>query len=122
MDISGLSTNLTQYTTSLAGAADAESLKNKINASGNKDSDDEKLMEVCKEFESYFLEQVYKGMLDTVPTTELTSSANNTLLDYYKDEFVKEVASNTTNQGNGLGLAQQLYEQMKRNNVTPDVD
>lgn len=121
MEMSGLS-NLTQYTQSLAGASSAENLKAKISASDNKDTEDAKLMEVCKEFESYFLEQVYKGMLDTVPTTELSSSANNTLLDYYKDEFVKEVASNTTSQGEGLGLAQQLYEQMKRNNVVPNVD
>ena len=38
----------------------------------------------------------------------------NQLMDYYKDEMVQQIASDSTEQ-NSLGLAQMLYEQMKRN-------
>ena len=34
--------------------------------------------------------------------------------DYYKDNMIQEIASDSTEQ-EGLGLAQMLYEQMKRN-------
>ncbi|MDL2301209.1 rod-binding protein [Lachnospiraceae bacterium OttesenSCG-928-D06] len=75
---------------------------------------DEELMDVCKQFESYFLEQVYKQMWKTVPKSEESSGATSTLVDYFKDEFVQQMATDSIEQ-NTLGLAQTLYEQMKRN-------
>ena len=36
------------------------------------------------------------------------------MLDYFKDEMIQKVAEDSTEQ-NSLGLAQMLYEQMKRN-------
>lgn len=77
-------------------------------------ADDEKLMDACKQFESYFVEQMYKQMMATVPEDPLDSGTNSVLVDYYKDNLVKEYASKTTEQ-EGLGLARMLYEQMKRN-------
>ncbi len=79
----------------------------------SKASDDE-LMSVCKEFESYFLEQCFKEMMKTVGNEESSSAATSTLVDFYKDSFVQEMAKQSTEQ-NSLGLAQTLYEQMKRN-------
>ncbi|MCM1043978.1 MAG: rod-binding protein [Candidatus Gastranaerophilales bacterium] len=75
---------------------------------------DDELMDVCKQFEAYFLEQVMKAMVKTIPSQESESSSTNSLLSYYKDEMIKEVASESTERS-GLGLAQSLYEQMKRN-------
>ncbi len=72
------------------------------------------LLEVCKEFEAYFLEQVYKEMFKSVDLFGSEDSSMSTLLDYYKDNMVQELASQTTEQSGGK-LAQQLYEQMKRN-------
>ena len=87
----------------------------------NKDyskASDEELMEVCKDFEAYFLEQCFKEMMKTVGNDEENSDASlastNTLIDYYKDTFVQEMAASST-ETQGLGLAQTLYEQMKRN-------
>ena len=71
-------------------------------------------MDACKQFESYFLEQMFKEMMKTIPENEDTSSSNSQLMDYYKDEMVQQIASDSTEQ-NSLGLAQMLYEQMKRN-------
>lgn len=75
---------------------------------------DEELMSVCKEFESYFLEQVFKAMQKMVPESENQSSSTKQLQDYYKDEMIQQLAKDST-ETNSLGLAQTLYEQMKRN-------
>ncbi len=80
---------------------------------------DEELMDVCKQFESYFVEQVYKEMLKTIPESEKSSASQSTLMDYYKDQFVQTIASQTT-ESSSLGLAQTLYEQMKRTTLTAE--
>ena len=71
-------------------------------------------MDACQQFESYFLEQMFKEMLKTIPKNEELSGSSSTLLDYYKDEMIQNIAAESTEQ-NSLGLAQMLYEQMKRN-------
>lgn len=76
---------------------------------------DDELMSVCKEFESYFLEQVFKSMQKMVPEHEYESSSSKTMMEYYQDELMSQFAKDSTNSGEGLGLAQMLYEQMKRN-------
>jgi len=79
---------------------------------------DDELMEACKKFEAYFLEQCFKEMWKTTGTPESDSAAMNTLKDYYTDTLISEVATQSTEKSS-LGLAQMLYEQMKRNyNIT----
>lgn len=75
---------------------------------------DDKLMEVCKDFESYFTEQVFKAMKKMVPENEDSSSSSSGYLDYFEDMLNQEYAAAST-EGEGLGIAQMLYEQMKRN-------
>lgn len=94
------------------GSTDA--LENTLNSDLSKATDDE-LMDVCKEFEAYFTEQVFKSMQKMVPESDEDQSASTKQLqDYYKDEMFKTVAENSAENGS-LGLAQTLYEQMKRN-------
>ena len=114
MDINGLTSAYSQYANNLSGNATSEALSNKVSNQNYENATDEELMEVCKEFEAYFLELMYKEMMKTVPESELTSGANSTLVNYFKDEMVKDVAAQTAEQSN-MGLAQTLYEQMKRN-------
>ena len=71
-------------------------------------------MDVCKEFEAYFLEQVFKAMQKMVPESDHQSSYTKQMQSYFKDEMVQKLAKDST-ETNGLGLAQTLYEQMKRN-------
>lgn len=97
----------------------ASSATDKAAGAVNKDKDyskatDEELMKACKTFESYFLEQCFKEMMKTVKTDEYSSGSTSTLVDFYKDEMVKTIAEQSTEK-EGLGLAQMLYEQMKRN-------
>lgn len=78
----------------------------------SKPSTDEDLMEVCKSFEAYLLEQVMKGMEKTIPSDE----KKNPYLDYFGDILYQEYATSAT-ENQGLGLAQMLYESMKRNGL-----
>ena len=79
------------------------------------DASDEELMDVCKDFEQYFVEQVMKEMEKTIPRNEEDEDASmSQLRDYYKDEMIQQLAEEVCDKQN-LGLAQQMYEQMKRN-------
>ncbi len=74
---------------------------------------DEELMDVCKQFESYFLEQVMKGMESMIPKSDDEDSSMSQTVDFFKDTMIQELASEST-QSQSLGLAQSLYESMKR--------
>lgn len=108
MDISSV---YSQYMNQAASNASAGKMESKLNADYTKASDDE-LMEACKEFEAYFVEQMFKAMEKTVVKSE--ESKDNTLVDYFKENLLQEYAKTATEQEN-YGLAQTLYEQMKRN-------
>lgn len=133
--ITGLSsTNYSDVYDSKAG-----SLTNKLTDIDYSKASDDELMSVCKDFESYFVEQVLKSMekmakIDSededsnlftsmagIGGTEDTSL--NTLESYFGDEMVSSYAKLMTdsNHGKGLGIAQTLYEQMKRNYSTESI-
>jgi peptidoglycan hydrolase FlgJ len=79
-------------------------------------STDDELMDVCREFESYFTEQVFKSMYKMVPQTESQDNSAKQLKDYFQDQMITEY-SKKASEGEGLGIAQMMYEQMKRNKV-----
>lgn len=102
-----------QYTQAAAGSQASQRLENSLQGDLSNATDKE-LMDVCKEFEAYFTEQVFKAMEKMVPEHEETSASNAQLKDYYKGELIKQYAEASTEK-NGLGIAQMMYEQMKRN-------
>ena len=75
---------------------------------------DEELLDVCKQFEAYFMEQVFKQMEKTIIKDESSSGSSTALVDYFKDSALQELTKTST-ETQGLGIAQALYEQMKRN-------
>lgn len=103
-----------------ASRQSAEKLQNQLKSDYSQATDDE-LMDVCKQFEAYFLEQMFKEMVKTIPTSEESSGSTSSMMDYYKDMMIQNVASTATEQS-GLGLAQMLYEQMRRNYGMDGVD
>lgn len=108
--------SLNMYTSYISG----EAATNKTEASMNLNKDyskatDDELMDACKQFEAYFLEQVMKEMFKTIPESEESSDANSNLVDYFKDNMIQELAAQST-ETNSLGLAQMLYDQMKVTN------
>ena len=112
MDISSIYGSSALDSTAYTNAANqtASKLQNQLNGSDYTKATDDELMDACKQFEAYFLEQMFKEMMKTIPESDETSSSNSQLM----DEMVQQIASDSTEQ-NSLGLAQMLYEQMKRN-------
>lgn len=112
MDINSLgSSYLDTYKTQADSAA--SKLEGQLDGDFAVKSDDE-LMDACKQFEAYFVEQMFKEMMKTVPASEGTSSYASDLMDYHKGNMLQELATDST-ETNSLGMAQMLYEQMKRN-------
>jgi flagellar protein FlgJ len=112
MDIGSLTSSYSDLYASASNASTSK-LESQLKSDYSNATDDE-LMDACKQFEAYFVEQMYKEMIKTIPENEDSSSSGTTMLDYFKDEMIQDIASETTEQSN-LGLAQMLYEQMKRN-------
>ena len=114
MDISGLSSIYTDYVKNQSDSYKLEKMKADWQEK-NKGTDDEQLMDACKQFEAYFVEQMFKEMQKTVPKTDYSFQSTGTMVDYYRDNMIQEIASMTTENGE-IGLAQMLYEQMKITN------
>lgn len=111
MDISGLTSGYNEIYGKIAEQSTSrleEGLKGDLSK-----ADDEKLMDACKQFEAYFLEQVFKEMQKTVKIDQ-SDSTQNSMLDFFKDQTIQKIAADST-EHQSLGLAQMLYEQMKRN-------
>lgn len=80
------------------------------------DASEDELMEVCKEFEAYFTEQVFKSMEKTVTAwSDDEQDLSSKYKEYATETLMQEYASSAAEQSGGLGLAQMLYEQMKVN-------
>lgn len=114
MDLNGISSWQTDYLQA-QNAAETK-LKETINNTDYSQATDDELLSACKQFEAYFLEQIFKEMQKTVDCVKAddSSSPNGNLVDYFKDSAIQELAATSTKL-QGLGLAQTLYEQMKRN-------
>lgn len=87
-------------------------LEGKLNSSDLSKADDDELLEVCKEFEAYFVEQIFKGMEKMVPKDKETSSSKE--VEMFSDKMYQKLAKDTT-EHTDFGIAKKLYEQMKRN-------
>ncbi|MBQ2609083.1 MAG: hypothetical protein II586_01875 [Butyrivibrio sp.] len=120
-DISGINaTGITEYAMRESKNASTEALKNKLEQTNEKSSDDE-LWAACKGFESYFLEQIFKEMQKSVDALkpEKSDNSTSTLVDFFKDQTLQDVcATSVDKQSNGF--AQMLYENLKRNYDIPE--
>ena len=115
MDIGGVGSAYADYLTKQASGNKASSLQSKLENSGES-VDEKELMDACKEFEAYFMEQVFNSMLETtkVFSDDDENGYASKMVDYFKDFAVQELCGKVT-EGSGLGLANTIYEQMKRN-------
>ena len=111
-----------QYAAGMLSTSGNTSATDKLQSSLEKTdyskSTEDELMNVCKEFESYFVEQVFKALEKMVPENEDDSSSGvSSYMDYFGDMLTQEYAAAATesDNGRGFGIAQMLYEQMKRN-------
>ena len=111
--LNGLSDVFNDYSDIYNKNSSAGNIKNKLESTDYSKSTDDELMDACKEFEAYFVEQAFKAMQKMVPENEESSSSD--YMEYFGDTLVQEYAKSATNQGDGFGIANMLYEQMKRN-------
>ena len=115
MEINGMGSAYSDYLMNSATSGKISALESKLDTDSYANASDEELMDVCKEFEAYFLEQVFDAMMKTatVFSDEEENGYAAKMVDYFKDTAVQELTAQATEQ-NGLGIAQTLYEQMKR--------
>ena len=128
------------YTDSTTYSSKTSSLENTLNYSDLSTADSDKLMSVCKDFEEYFVEQMVKSMVkmasvdgssdadDYSSLFGLSSDSDDSYLSsmssYYGSQMVTKLTESLCDDtnGNGIGLAKTLYEQMKRNYNIQDTD
>ncbi len=75
-----------------------------------KNGDNEKLKKACIEFESYFLNMMFKSMRSTVIQNEgifAKSNAERIFQDMLDEQMTKDMAN-----AGGIGLADMMYKQM----------
>lgn len=99
------------YTSDIASASSvsADKLEESLTSTNLENATDEELMDVCKSFESYFIEQIFKEMKKSVKSED----DEGEYMQYFGDVLVESYAEEATEAG-GIGLAQMLYESMKR--------
>ena len=82
--IDGLSSQLYNQINS-ASTNSSAGLESKLDGKDYSKASDEELMDVCREFESYFLEQMFKNMKKMVPKDDAESQYAQSLYDYYEE-------------------------------------
>lgn len=120
LDLTGLNASaLTEYAANETQNASGAALKSELQNVSRNTSDDE-LMEACKSFEAYFLEQIFKEMQKSVDSLkpDTGDKSTQTLVDYFRNETIQDIcATSVDTQSNGF--AQMLYENLKRNYDIP---
>jgi peptidoglycan hydrolase FlgJ len=79
---------------------------------------DAQLQKACKEFESLFLNQLLTSMRKTIPKAELGAEEGNEKGESHEkevfDEMMDQELAKTWAQSDGIGLANVLYQQLKK--------
>lgn len=105
---------LTGTTAANASAANASALQSSLGNISSKTTDEE-LQQVCKDFTSYFVEEILKEVKENLtPKEEDEDSSLSTLTDFHMDSTIEVLADEVVDEVGG-SFTQQLYEQMKRN-------
>ncbi len=113
MELSGINTNFVDTAASNAQAATSKA-KSAVGKDYSKATDEE-MLDACKQFESYFIEQVLKEVEKTIPKNDSLDTSTSNLVDYFKGNVIQEMAEGLQEKSGSRGLAQQMFEQMKRN-------
>lgn len=91
--------------------ARTEKLSSSLNSIENGTATDDELLEACKEFETYLVEQVIKNTKSAMLSDE---DSEGDYMKMFGDNLNQAYAEMITETAD-LGIAQMLYESMKRN-------
>lgn len=108
----GMGTDYANELTSTGVSQNTKALQDTLQNGDLSNATDKELMDVCKSFESYFVEQVLKEAKKTIPSEE----DEGEYMEYFGDMLVQEYAEMLSDNGS-LGIAQTLYDSMKRNGL-----
>lgn len=88
--------------------ANTDKVKNTIS---NAETDEE-MLKACQEFEAYMIQSMYKNMQETVKmfSEEEENSTGDQYVDMFQDTYLQEICQQMMNSGQGIGIAEQLYE------------
>lgn len=95
----------------------AHSVADKVsNQIQNADTDEETL-DACKQFEAYMIQQMYKNMQEAakILTDDGEDSEGGEYVDMFQDNYLQSIAESMVNSGQGLGIAEQLYDSIQKN-------
>ena len=116
MDLTGLGM-YTDYMTD-TNRVNTENLQKKLeNTSQAETTENDALLDACKQFEAYLWEQIYKEMEKTTKVfsdDEDEDAYASNMVDCFKDTVIQQISSQTAAEQSN-SLAQMLYEQAKRN-------
>lgn len=98
------------YSQSL-GNASASKVQSSLSSVSDSSSDDQ-LMEVCKDFESYFVQKIIEQAKESVAGED--EDEQGEYMSYFGEILNEQYADAITESG-ATGLAQQLYDSMKSN-------
>lgn len=110
MDMDALTSTLYNQYASVYDNTTKDSLNQALSVD-TEDATDEELMDACKEFEQYFVEQIFKAMKKTVPEDSLLG--DNEYMNMFEDKLIGGIAEKVVD-SEQLGFAQQLYESMSK--------
>lgn len=93
------------------------SAEDKLTSTIQNASEDTETLEACKQFEAYMIEQMYKGMEEAtkVLTEDEEDSEGSEYLDMFSDTYLQDLTSKMMSSGQGLGIAEKLYESIQKN-------
>lgn len=107
-------TYLTNYSTDASDVSSARLTDSIQNA-----STDEETLEACKQFESYMIEQLYKNMEETTKLfSDEDDDSSGDYVDMFSDNYYQDIADKMVNSGQGLGIAEQLYNSIMQQKGT----
>lgn len=96
----------------LNGMASAGKLTNSIQGAQSEDE----MMSACEQFEVYLLQKMFETMEKTAKVfSDEDDEDSNDYMNMFSDQMYQAVAQNMVDSGQGLGIAQTLYESMARN-------
>lgn len=118
--ISGINIqNISDINKAKQDSIETDNFKQTLDNAINSGQDDE-LKEACTEFESYFLNMMFKSMRKTVVSNGGIFGKSNAEK-IFQDMLDEQMTDKMAKQG-GIGLADMMYKQLSRQNNAIDIE
>lgn len=103
---------LNTQSTNKSSDVEADKLKSQLN-NISEESSDEELMDACKSFEAYMINNIYSKMRKSVESINENDEDDNEYIQMFGDNLYEEYVNKAV-ENSSLGLAQMLFDSIKR--------